>query len=203
MHHRGPQTFITVHISSADICKICVYSLCLGFQFSVSEYGLDKLSFSLSPPQHGASERFQRPGQKFGVKCEGCLRVWGSWQDFRSVEMEIRSRLLDVPGCHPGGKIGVCRNWPNFKIATSIYSPSLFTQICFVTLSSPFAWTDALKHSKQSNPKRPVEMELIDELARLSRQTYCETMKSACCGWNEPNQLIGFQRQSVMNKLDY
>lgn len=97
MHHRGPQTFITVHISSADICKICVYSLCLGFQFSVSEYGLDKLSFSLSPPQHGASERFQRPGQKFGVKCEGCLRVWGSWQDFRSVEMEIRSRLWMCP----------------------------------------------------------------------------------------------------------
>ncbi|KAG1933920.1 hypothetical protein F2P79_020274 [Pimephales promelas] len=28
-----------------------------------------------SRKQHGASECFQRPGQKFGVKCEGCLRV--------------------------------------------------------------------------------------------------------------------------------
>lgn len=131
------------HSSHLFICKICVHSLCLAFQFAVSEYGLDRVSFS----QHIESEWVQRPARKLGVKCEGCLCVWGSWQDFRSVEMEIRRRRQM---CWPSScRKDVCRDWHNFIIATSIYYPSLFTQIYFVTLSPPFAWTDSLK---QSNP---------------------------------------------------
>lgn len=173
-------TFITVHIFSADICKICVYSLCLAFQFAVSEYGLDKVSFS----RRIESERVRRPARKRGVKCEGCLCAWGSWQDFGSVEMEIRSRR--PPSCRKN----VCRDWPSFKIATSIYSPSLFTRICFVTLSPPFARTDSLK---QSNLKRLVEMELIDESA--GRFPPAKTMKRARWSWNRPNLLIESEAQ--------